>query len=206
MPIRPVRRPTSIPSTPTPAQPPQSPQRKRIRVKVEAPVPVEPLQPSPRARTRPPADVPPSDPNRNPDGSYIIGKYRPPPEHRFPPGVSGNKKGRPKEAKGVNTMTVEILGAKMPVRTASGERRMTTPEFALHKMRELVGKNNLRAILAVLDRWRQAVPDPVIDPKSSSPAPTQLTDTDRAILDMFAEDIRDQISRDADSEPDEPSS
>lgn len=161
--------------TPNPQLPPSSPDRpSRIRLKVTTP---------------PPAPVT-IEPNRDADGDYIVGKNRPPVETRFQPGQSGNPRGRPKGAKGVKTLTIEVLGTRMPVKTAAGEKKMNAAEFSLHKLRELAAKNNLAAILAVLERWQRAVPDIVEETIGSPVATRPASETDRAILDLFAEELR----------------
>jgi hypothetical protein len=125
----------------------------------------------------------PRSPNWDADGNYIVGKGKPPVKSRFKKGQSGNPKGRPKSAKGVNTLVREVLGAKLPVRTAQGEKHMNAVEFALNKLREQAAKGNIRAILAVLQHWMQAVPDNV--PEAANPAGPALTAADQQILDSI---------------------
>ena len=45
------------------------------------------------------------------DLTYEVGKYKPPREHQFKPGVSGNPKGRPKGAVNIMQRTRNILEA-----------------------------------------------------------------------------------------------
>jgi hypothetical protein len=145
------------------------------------------LDPPARRRRTPPSNAPACPPppaNSNPDPSYKVGKGRPPIEYRFQKGRSGNPKGRPKGAKGVNTLAIEILGAKVPVRTPDGEQRMNAPQIALNKLRTLSAKGELPAILAVLRQWAQAVPDHVAMP-TEQVASLVLTPAEQQLLDMM---------------------
>ena len=135
-----------------------------------------------RHRVRPPASVappPPSD-EPSPTSDYVVGYGRPPEHTRFKPGKSGNPKGRPKGARGLNTLARELLTARVPVRTASGEKRMHRIEAVLHKTFELALKGNPRALSQVLSLYASAVPETVATDIES---PTEeLSMTDLAIL------------------------
>lgn len=169
------------------------------RLTAAAPLQSARIDPPPRRRPSPP---PPPSPapapapnldvshassahasNRDANGDYIVGKGRPPTEHRFEKGRSGNPKGRPRGAKGVNTLVLEVFGAKQPVRTPQGQRRMNTPEIALLKMRELAAKGELGAIVAVLRHWTQAVPD--LTQKTEGSPSVVLSAADQQLLDML---------------------
>ncbi len=133
---------------------------------------------SPAAVTPPP---PPDEPS--PPSDYIVGYGRPPEHTRFKPGKSGNPKGRPKGARGLNTLARELLTAKVPVRTASGEKWMHRIEAVLHKTFELALKGNPKALSQVLSLYASAVPEAAVA-ESASPA-EELTTTDLAILEEF---------------------
>ena len=173
----PIRKIVPRPVSPTPSLAPTTPASPARRFRIRR---VEPAV-SPAS---------PQEANRNPDGSYIVGKNRPPQSTKFRPGQSGNPKGRPKGAKGLNTLTVEVLGAKVPVKMAGGEKKMSAAEFSLHKLREMASKGDLRAILAILERWQRAVPDQAVEAPSTAQSDQPLSDTDRAVLDLFADEIR----------------
>ena len=70
---------------------------------------------------------------------YAVGKWRPPKEHRFKKGVSGNPSGakrrRPKVKRGSKNLRAEIIGEleqKIPV-TENGRRRTIPRRAALAK-------------------------------------------------------------------------
>ena len=140
--------------------------------------------PPARHRARP-AATPQSvaDDSSKQASDYEVGYGRPPAHTRFKPGNSGNPKGRPKGARGLNTLARELLTARVPVRTASGEKRMHRIEAVLHKTFELALKGNPRALSQVLSLYASAVPETAVA-ESAAPA-EELTMTDLAILEEF---------------------
>lgn len=149
---------------------------------------VLPPAPAPvaRQRIRPVAQAP-AQPDEGAAGQqarpYEIGYRKPPKQAQFKPGRSGNPKGRPKAAKGLKTITRELLIPKVTVRTAAGETRMTRIHAVLHKLMEQAMKGNPRAITHLISLYANAVPDlPANDQTQSQEA---LTPTDEAILAEF---------------------
>ena len=129
-----------------------------------------------------PAATPPQESSKQMQ-DYEVGYRRPPAHTRFKPGRSGNPKGRPKGARGLNTLARELLTARVPVRTGSGEKRMHRIEAVLHKTFELALKGNPRALSQVLSLYASAVPETAA---ADSPLPAEeLTMTDLAILEEF---------------------
>ncbi len=150
-------------------------------------------QPQIRARPRPappesnpdvlpPAPDPEPDPEPDDQGrDYNVGYGKPPLETRFKPGQSGNPKGRPKRAKGLNTLARSALTEKVKVRTANGEKRMTRIEALLHKLMELAMKGNGAALANLLKIYAVAVPDQQ-EVDGVPHQPEDLTATDLEIL------------------------
>ncbi len=127
---------------------------------------------------------------------YEVGYKRPPKASQYKPGQSGNPKGRPRGAKGINTLARETLTAKVRVRTPDGEKRMSKMEAVLQKTVELAMKGNARAIILLLNLYRPAVPDaPMAEHGTGSG--DDLTQTDIEILEMFRNDIRLQLGRES---------
>jgi hypothetical protein len=123
---------------------------------------------------------------------YKVGKGKPPLHSRFKPGQSGNPKGRPRGAKGLNNLVRETLTSKVRVRTPNGETRMSKMEAVLQKTVELAMKGNPRAIMMVVSLYRPAVPD--VEPAAAiGGAEEDLSATDLQILEMFREDIRNNL-------------
>ena len=71
-------------------------------------------------RIRRDAHAPRSGESRASSGArYRVGYGKPPKQHQFQPGQSGNRKGRPKGAKNKATLLREILDRKIEVRNGS---------------------------------------------------------------------------------------
>jgi hypothetical protein len=153
--------------------------------------------PSPPARRRvrpsaPAIEASSADETPRPS-DYVVGYGRPPVHTRFKAGQSGNPRGRPKGAKGLNTLAREILTAKVSVRTVSGETKMPRIEAVFHKAIELAIKGNPRAQSQVLRRYASAVPEPVVA-ESASPA-EELTATDLAILEELKASLLQEMGQ-----------
>ncbi len=69
---------------------------------------------------------------------YEVGKCKPPKQHQFPPGQSGNPKGRPKGSKNVHHVLSKILNEKITVTDAGKKMVVEKLEGA---MRVLVNKS-----------------------------------------------------------------
>lgn len=141
--------------------------RKRVR-----PAPVNTDQSGQDAQEKEPASA---------DADYEVGYCKPPKHTRFKPGRSGNPKGRPKAAKGLNTLVRETLTQKVAVRTASGQRKISRIEAALQKTVELAMKGNPRALAEIIKLYANAVPEQSDDTGSLN-READLTETDLAIL------------------------
>lgn len=132
-----------------------------------------------RTRVQPPTAAQPQRKTSSPD--YEVGYRRPPTHTRFQPGRSGNPKGRPKAAKGLKTIARDVLTTRVPVRTASGEKKMHRIEAVLHKTVELAKKGNPRALAEILKLYASAVPETAAIESTTVP-PEELTAGDLAIL------------------------
>lgn len=115
--------------------------------------------------------------------SYEVGYCKPPRHTRFKPGISGNPRGRPKDAKGLKTIVRETLTAKVKVRTASGEKKMTRMEAVLQKTVELGMKGNPRALMQLITLYASAVPEAAL-PVAARQA-EELSASDIAMLEEF---------------------
>ena len=150
-----------------------------------------------RCAVNPPPRHRPISTSRAPDyraPDYEVGYKRPPKASQYKPGQSGNPKGRPRGAKGINTLARETLTAKVRVRTPDGEKRMSKMEAVLQKTVELAMKGNARAIILLLNLYRPAVPDAPMAEQGTGSG-DDLSQTDIEILEMFREDIRLQLGR-----------
>jgi hypothetical protein len=80
--------------------------------------------------------------------NYDVGYKKPPPQHRFPPGESGNKKGRPKGVKNYESIWQEILDGKVPM--GESGRKITVKEALIRKFVSKAASGDTRALMGVL--------------------------------------------------------
>lgn len=175
-------------------------------------MPIRPIDPSKasqpklppariRVRTRPaPEAIPaeeassaaePSDAERD----HKVG-YRNPPRHtQFQPGRSGNPKGRPKAAKGLQSIVRDTLTQKVAVRTATGTRRISKIEAVLQKTVEQAMKGNPRALAELIKLYGNAVPEEKHLPAEDRQE--DLTATDLATL----EELRILLNAGGEAQP-----
>lgn len=150
-------------------------------------VPHPVIAPPPRRRSIP-QDPPKAEPlapsDAKPDsgaGGYAVGKNKPPLHTRWAKGQSGNPAGRPKGVRNYDTVALEFLSERMPIRTASGEKMMDSVQLALNKLREKVGKGDMKAIDRTLDESRRLMPAPITNVPAADPV-AQLSPAEQQIL------------------------
>jgi hypothetical protein len=114
---------------------------------------------------------------KNPD----VGYGKPPAEHQFKPGQSGNPKGRPKGRKSEEKMLEEILYRKATVRGAQGIRTITVYEAILNGIAQDSIKGNIRAAAFLFGRYAAAT--------STGQAVSELSADDKAFVDSYLEDF-----------------
>lgn len=164
---------------------PLPPARVRTRQHPPGGVPAR-ATPEPRPGVLPPPPPPAEKP------AYEVGYGKPPQHSRFKPGQSGNPKGRPKGAKGLNTLAIEMLGSKVAVRTAGGTKRISRIEAVMQKILELAMKGNPRALAELLKLYGNAVPEAKETTRAAAPSAEELTAADLAMLAAF----RDELTND----------
>lgn len=100
----------------------------------------------------------PADPaaGKDADDTYAVGYKRPPKETRFQKGRSGNPKGRPKGARGVDAVLKEIMNEKIAVKTAGGRQKMRRKVAMLHRAVDLALAGNTRMMELILRRLDSA--------------------------------------------------
>jgi hypothetical protein len=90
------------------------------------------------------------------DAPYETGYGKPPKQHQFKPGQSGNPRGRPKGAKNTATIIDEILNRKVRVRTGDTVRKMTVLEAMLTGFADHGLKGDTKSAAFLLDRKERA--------------------------------------------------
>ena len=89
-------------------------------------------------------------------GSYETGYGKPPKQHQFKPGQSGNPRGRPKGSKNTSTIIDEILNRKVRIRTERGVRKITVHEAMLTGIADQGLKGDTKSAAFLLDRKERA--------------------------------------------------
>jgi hypothetical protein len=107
------------------------------------------------------------------------GYGKPPPEHQFPPGKSGNPNGRPKGAKNEATILRDMLHRKIEIRDGGRKRKITILEAMLLRFTEDALKGNTKSAAFVLNRYAGN--------QSGESAPGgDLSEEDHEVLEAFA--------------------
>ncbi len=114
------------------------------------------------------------------EGDYIVGHGRPPEEHRFPKGRSGNLKGRPKGTKNLKTDLVEELSERIAITENGRTKKVSKQRLMIKSLTAKAIKGDARAASIVINLVAQSVG---LDPGSDK-AP-DLSAEDAAILDEF---------------------
>jgi hypothetical protein len=120
------------------------------------------------------------------DRNYVIGKGKPPPEHTWRPGQSGNSRGRPKGRKNESTIWKEILGRKITIPIGGKLRKVTILEAIQYRIANDALTGNIKSAGFILNRFAITVTgdDPVTD----------SSEDDRAVLEAFVRRLKDETS------------
>ena len=89
----------------------------------------------------------------NSGARYDTGYGKPPRQHQFQPGQSGNPKGRPKGVKNTATLLCDILDRKVEVRTGTTVRKMSVREAILTRFAESALKGDTKSAAFLLQRY-----------------------------------------------------
>ncbi len=84
------------------------------------------------------------------DTSYEIGYGKPPKQHQFKSGVSGNRKGRPRGSKNVHTLLNEILNQNITIKENGKPLRISKKAALLVQLVNKGVKGDIRAIQTLL--------------------------------------------------------
>lgn len=108
---------------------------------------------------------------------YEVGYGKPPREHQFQPGHSGNSKGRPKGARSFATELEEVAALPVHLNEGGKRRKVSTSKAVLLRLREKALKGDQRAI----DRYLAMVAG-ASGPSEVQSTIEQLSAEDRLIL------------------------
>jgi hypothetical protein len=108
--------------------------------------------------------------------NYEVGYGKPPKEHRFEPGQSGNRKGRPKGTKNTGTLLRELLDRKIEVRSGGAPRKISVREAILTRFAEAALKGDTKSAAFLFQRY---------DMLDEVHEPTKVTPDEQEIIDMY---------------------
>jgi hypothetical protein len=129
---------------------------------------------------------------RTPGGAGASGKRtdvgygRPPAEHQFKPGQSGNKRGRPKGSKNEATIMSELLNRRIDIRERGRTRKASVLEGIFLRFVEDALKGNPKAAAFLLSRKQ-------IMESSEMPAAEILDMDDQKVLESFKQQLEEQF-------------
>ena len=110
-------------------------------------------------------------------GPYKVGQGRPPIDHQWKPGQSGNKKGRKKGSKNRKTIVRAAARKLFKITNRAGRpRKLTTTEMGLHHLQQDVAHGDRKAFkdwMELLERY---------DDSDTATSMQELLAEDRAIL------------------------
>ena len=116
-----------------------------------------------------------------------VGYCRPPREHQFKPGQSGNPKGRPKGAKNEATILRTIFNRQIESREGGRIRKISVLEGMLLKFAEDALKGNPKSATFLLNRYRLT--------EDTAPEASELDQDDRALLEAYARTLETKSKR-----------
>jgi hypothetical protein len=119
-----------------------------------------------------------------------VGYGKPPSEHTWKAGQSGNPNGRPKGSKNESAILREILQRKIASRSDRGTRKILILEGILLRITEDALKGNTKSAAFLLNRYAAMV--------SGELQRQDLSEDDREVLEAFAKRFGQQNSNTGD--------
>ena len=128
-------------------------------------------------------------------GDYVVGYARPPVPTRFPPGRSGNPRGRPKGSKSIGQVLRAALLRRVVIHENGRAKRIRLQDAIIQGLVHDAARRNLNAtklLFALMDRYG--------DTGATAIKASELEADDRAIIASYlavankADDLTDQVS------------
>ncbi len=167
------------------------------------------VSPRPRIRFRaassPTDDAQTAAPGREPGQPRVTAdpagrqRKREPNRGSFAKGSSGNRRGRPRGAKGMKTTVRKAFASRIDLQTKRGPRRVAIFGALLKKELQLAAEGDWRARRTVFELAKWALGETGENPLNpDDTAPGELTATGQAIIDWFVDEIRAQDNPEGD--------
>lgn len=118
--------------------------------------------------------------------NYTVGFGKPPKQHQFKKGQSGNPKGRPPGTKNFETELREVLDSPITVNRDGRTQTISVKKAALLKLSERSLSGNVPAMRVLIDLIRSA------EAQTMEEVASDLSRDDAQILEQFANRIRQQ--------------
>lgn len=116
------------------------------------------------------------------DVDYVVGYGRPPPQHRFKSGQSGNPRGRPKGVRSEADILNALLNKKITIQERGRTRQISVLEATYHRIAQNALKGDLRAAAFLLNRMAAVS-------QGRSGEPPEMNEDDRVVLESFVAQI-----------------
>jgi hypothetical protein len=121
----------------------------------------------------------------SPGDGYTVGYGRPPLATRFPPGRSGNPRGRPRKHKSVGKIIQEALMIRVTIEENGRSRTMTAQEVIIRNLVNAAARRDVRAIHALF-----ALKERYQDSSETTLDPAELRPEDQAIIEGYLATLR----------------
>ncbi len=116
------------------------------------------------------------------DPNYAVGYGRPPRQHQFKRGQSGNPRGRPKGVRSEADILNALLNKKITIQERDGTRQISVLEATYHRIAQNGLKGDLRAAAFLLNRMAAVA-------QRSGDQSTEMNEDDRVVLESFVAQV-----------------
>lgn len=116
------------------------------------------------------------------DADYAVGYGRPPRQHQFKAGQSGNPRGRPKGVRSEADILAKLLNKKIPIQDRGRVRHVSVLEAAYYRVAQNALKGDLKAMNFLMHR-KAAVA------QTRSGETPEMNEDDRTVLDTYLAQI-----------------
>ena len=121
-------------------------------------------------------------PKKTPKGDYVVGYARAPEAYQWKPGQSGNPSGRPRGRPSIDELLLEEAARLVKFKVGDKVKHIDRDRALMRKLYDTALQGNLRAMVMVVDRLRQA--QAAVAAKADPETP--LTEEEIALLDMLS--------------------